>query len=44
MFGAVACSFPSVNQGGNKVEGDFSYETYDSETYDDYSYNKNLFQ
>ncbi len=41
MLGTVGC----FSQGGEntKVEGDFSYITYENDTYDDYSYNKNLY-
>ena len=41
MLGTVGC----FSQGGEnaKVEGDFNYITYENDTYDDYSYNKNLY-
>jgi beta-xylosidase len=41
MCSAISCSlFPN---GSGKVEGEFSYITYENDTYDDYSYNKNLY-
>ena len=37
----IGCAlFPT---GSAKVEGEFDYVTYDSDTYEDYSYNKNLY-
>ncbi len=44
MFGTVGCFlFNDKNGEGTPAEGEFSYVTYDSEKYDDYSYNKNLY-
>ena len=41
MCSAISCSlFPT---GGGKAEGEFSYITYENDTYEDYSYNKNLY-
>lgn len=41
MCSAISCSlFPN---GSGKAEGEFSYITYENDTYDDYSYNKNLY-
>lgn len=41
LFTAAGCS--PKDEAGTPAEGQFSYLTYDSDTYDDYSYNKNLY-
>ena len=41
MCSAISCSL--IPGGASKVEGEFSYVTYDSDTHEDYSYNKNLY-
>ena len=46
-FGVLCASVGCVlNQGGEDevpIKGDFSYTTYENDTYDEYSYNKNLY-
>lgn len=41
MCSAISCSL--FQSGSGKAEGEFSYITYENDTYDDYSYNKNLY-
>ena len=45
LFSATSCSLFGGEQSDKEtpVTGDFSYLTYDSDTYEDYSYNKNLY-
>ena len=41
LYSTIGCSL--IPTGGDKVKGEFDYITYDSDTYEDYSYNKNLY-
>ena len=41
MASSIGCAL--FSGGSSKVEGEFDYVTYDSDTYEDYSYNKNLY-
>ena len=43
MCASVGCVLGGNDNTGSTVEGDFSYITYSEDTYDDYSYNKNLY-
>ncbi len=49
MFGVVCVSVSCVvtpgqdSNGDSSVKGEFSYVTYENDTYDEYSYNKNLY-
>lgn len=47
LLSTAGCSIPGITGGSggenNTVTGEFSYTSYESDTYDDYSYNKNLY-